>query len=82
MKYELYCVKDNLVSFWAPQVEQNRDTAIRNFRRMINEGNGLPNYSPYDFDLYKVGIFDSEKGLVDPCTPIELVATGSGEVMK
>lgn len=82
MIYDLYCVKDNLVSFWPPQCEQNEQTALRNFRRMLSEGSGMPNFAPADFDLYKVGSFDSEKGVVEKLPFLQLVATGSNEVMK
>lgn len=76
MIYPLYAVRDAKTTFWPPQVEINEASAIRNFAQMINSGNGVAAFAPNDFDFYKVGEFDTEKGIVSATLPIELVCSG------
>lgn len=64
MKYPLYCIRDVKVGFLAPQADQSDQSAIRNFSYAVNGNNGIMNFSPKDFDLYKVGEFDSEDGSI------------------
>lgn len=70
MKYPLYCIRDNKVGF-QPQilVEQNNATAIRGFSFAINNPSGMMNYSPSDFELFKIGDFDIDTGKIDVCIP-------------
>lgn len=58
-----------------PQCDTSDQTAIRGFAYSINQGDGLMNYNPKDFDLYKVGEFDSEKGEITGTLP-ELIVNG------
>lgn len=68
MIYPMYSIRDNKVGFMPPTCDQSDQSAIRNFAFAIN-GDGLMNYSPKDFDLFKVGEFDSEKGEIKSCMP-------------
>lgn len=76
MKYPIYCIRDVKVGF-QPQllIEQNDATAVRGFSYAINN-EGLMNYSPKDYELYKVGEFDTEKGKLDSIIP-ENICSGS-----
>ena len=76
MKYPVFSYRDAKVGFGFPVVDQNEVSAIRGFSYAINGRDGLMNFSPSDFDLYKIGEFDTEKGTLDPCTPI-LIVSGS-----
>lgn len=82
MIYPMFSIRDQKVGFLAPTVEQNDESAKRNFSMMINSGNGLPGYAPGDFDFYKVGEFDSEKGVIKRIYPIELVFNGLDVFVK
>lgn len=75
MIYPVYCVRDNKVGF-QPQLllEHSNESAKRGFAYAINN-EGLMNYSPKDFDLYKVGTFDTEKGKIESCVP-EIITQG------
>lgn len=77
MKYPVYCVRDTKVGF-QPQllVEQNDASAVRGFSYAINN-EGLMNYSPSDFELFKLGELDTEKGIFTAVIPSELVVSGS-----
>ena len=70
MKYPLYCIRDIKVGF-QPQilVEQNDATAVRGFSFAVNNPEGLMNYSPADFELFKIGEFEVETGKIIPCVP-------------
>ena len=68
MKYPMYSIRDCKVGFMPPTCDQSDQSAIRNFAYAIN-GEGIMNYSPKDFDLFKVGEFDAEKGTIKSCIP-------------
>lgn len=74
MKQPLYCIRDVKVGFMAPTPDMSDQSAIRNFSYAIN-GDGIMNYSPKDFDLYKVGEFDTDTGQIDSCLP-DLIVNG------
>lgn len=76
MKYPLYSVRDVKQAFWPPQVEQNEAVAVRNFSLMVNT-NSITAFTPSDFDFYKVGEFDSQKGTIEALDVPEFVCSGS-----
>lgn len=69
MKFELYSYRDQLNGFGPIVLESNERTAVRGFSMAINNGNGLMGFSPKDYDLFLVGEFDIEKGIVMPASP-------------
>lgn len=77
MIYPIYCIRDNKAGF-QPQilVEQNDASAVRGFSYAINN-EGLMNYSPSDFELFKLGKIDTEKGIIFSINPPDLVVSGS-----
>lgn len=77
MKYPIYSYRDAKAWFGQPMIDNNDESAIRGFAYAINNATGIMSFSPSDFDLYKIGIFDSEKGTVEPVQPIQLVVSGS-----
>ena len=76
MKAPVFSYRDNKVGFLSPFVDTNEDTAIRGFSFAINSRDGVMGFSPADFDLYKVGVFDSETGCFESMLPV-LVVSGS-----
>lgn len=83
MKYPMYAIRDQKVSFFPPQPATTEQEAVRNFSMMCNQPSGVIGFAPKDFDLYKVGFFDSESGALESITPIEFIVNGSslaGEV--
>lgn len=71
MKYGLYSVRDNKIGFMIPTADISDQSAIRQFGYNINNA-GVMSYEPKDFDLYKVGEFDVEKGELIPNIPEHL----------
>lgn len=75
MKYPIYSYRDLKVGYAPPQCDQSDQAAIRGFSFAINNHDSMMNFSPKDFDLYKVGIFDTETGQIESCTP-DMIASG------
>lgn len=64
-------------AFNQPALSANEETVKRSFYEMLVNGNDpIMKFSPNDFSLYKIGEFDTEKGIVKPCFPIEFIASG------
>lgn len=84
MKYGIYSIRDRKTGFYPPTCDQNDASAVRNFEYAVNK-EGLINYSPQDFDLYKIGYFDVESGHIEIVSPIEMLTTAidvCGEMKK
>lgn len=77
MTYSLYCIRDKYTGFMSPAVDVNDDSAKRNFAFAINNNPGVMNFSPSDYDFYRVGIFDSKTGDIRPVQPIEFICNGN-----
>lgn len=75
MTYPIYSVRDLKGDFYAPRIEQNDDSAIRWFSMTVNTPETLTNFSPADFQLFRIGSFDSEIGLITPLNlPVFLIS--------
>lgn len=79
MKYSMYCVKDLKSTCMTPTIDQNDQTAIRNFKFAMNNTDSIMNFSPKDFCLYRIGCFDNEKGEIVGYDPV-LLARGEDVV--
>lgn len=80
MTHQMYSMKDNLAGvYMQPQLFQNENVALRNFTEIIN-GTGVFKNNPGDFELWKIGTFDDQEGIVIPAP--EKIATGLSVVRK
>lgn len=77
MIYPIFSYRDTKVGFLTPQCDQSEASAIRGFSFAINSKDGIMNFSPKDFDLFKVGEFNTETGEIVSCMP-KLIASGTG----
>lgn len=75
MTYGLYCIRDKYTTFMAPALDQNDESAKRGFGFAINNNQEF-SYSPADFDLYKVGEFDTVSGQIVAEVPIKFISNG------
>lgn len=67
MKVPFYSIRDKLAGFGYPTVDLNDATAKRNFAVAVNNpGVNSMSFAPGDYDLYKVGFFDTENGSILP----------------
>lgn len=76
MIYGVYAVRDRLAGFAAPYLEQNDPMAMRGFERIILDRQSMPNFKPSDFDLCKLGTFDTDSGVISPSVPVLEVVSG------
>ena len=77
MKYPVYSYRDVKVGFMPPQCDQSDQSAIRGFSYAVNGNNGMMNFAPKDFDLFKVGEFDTDSGELIPCVPVQIASGAS-----
>lgn len=65
MKYGIYSYRDaKAKAFMPPQCDQNDATAIRGFSYAVNN-NDIMNFSPGDYELFKLGEFDVDTGIIN-----------------
>lgn len=76
MTYSMYAIRDKYTVFMAPQLDMSDESAKRNFAYAINNNPGVMNFSPSDYDFYRVGTFDSKTGEIRPVSPIEFICNG------
>lgn len=76
MIYGIYSIKDEKTGFMPVTVDTNDKTAIRNFSFAVNKPDSLLKSNSNDFSLWKLGEFDTDTGMLDPCKS-ELVDAAS-----
>lgn len=72
----LYSIRDLKTGFLPPFTDKNDETAIRGFVYALNKPGTLEYSNIQDYDLFKVGQFDSETGYLEPITP-DLIYSGA-----
>lgn len=80
MNYGLYSIHDSLIGFSAPIMDIGDEQAIRGFRKSLVEGAedlAKQGVQIYQLSLYKLGVFDTESGLVEPNIPPQFLVMGS-----
>lgn len=81
MIYIVTSVRDIRAQVFMPPVcETSEATAIRNFAYGINNS-GIMNFAPKDFDLWKIGKFDTEKGTIEP-EKVPVIITSGMDVIQ
>lgn len=75
MKYPIYAVRDVKVGFNQPMTDLNDNVAKRNFAYAINN-NDMMQFSPKDYDLFKIGDFDTELGTIEALGVPVLICDG------
>ena len=61
MKYGIYSVRDKLSGYMNISLEKGDAIATRSFTTLVNTPDTVLFANPGDYDLYKVGEFDSER---------------------
>ena len=81
MMLNVYSIRDVRSGFLTPTVDQNDYIAARNFANAIMESKGVLFTHASDFQLFRIGEFDSDKGVLIPAQLHELVSDGA-EVLR
>lgn len=63
MKYNIYSVRDVCNGFSVPVCDFNDKSAIRNFRTSLSS---VSDVVRRDYDLFRIGVFNVESGIVLP----------------
>lgn len=80
MTYGIFAIRDLRTGFMNPLVDLGDDSAMRNFAFACAASDSMIGFRPGDFDLYRLGSFDTESGQIVGCLP-ELVCHAT-EVTK
>lgn len=73
MKYGVYSVRDCLNGFGALMCDFNDSTAKRNFKNALS---GHKNATCGDYDLFRIGSFDVDSGVITPEASPVLIMRG------
>lgn len=76
MWYGIYSMRDAKVGFTQVMLEQSDEVAIRNFSYAMRRPDTVYQEFTQDFDLYRLGNFDTETGTFDLCKVPELLISG------
>ena len=80
MKIELYAFRDKYNGFGGIQLYTNEPTAIRDFSQRVNNVPEMV-FAPGDYDLYRIGHYDTETAEIKPCLP-EMIISGASVLKK
>ena len=80
MKKPVYSIRDARIGFMPPIIEENDASAIRGFQNAVINGEGYFARFANEYDLYRVGQFDSEQGQFLNETPVLLCSGASVSV--
>lgn len=80
MKFGVYSIRDVRSGFLTPTIEMSDTVAVRNFSHAVMKGDSLLQSFSSEYDLYKIGDFDTDSGLITPITPIEFLVSADSVV--
>ena len=69
MKFPVYAVRDSLLGFGFPMIRDNDAVASRAFEYDLKVDNSPYAHHPQDFQLYRIGEFDTENGNIKSESP-------------
>lgn len=75
MKLNVYSIRDSKTGFLSPTFEINDAVAMRNFEHAVVNSDSVLFSHARDFDLFKIGTFDSDTGRLMPLElPVNLIS--------
>lgn len=79
MKMQMYAVHDMKAEMYMrPFCADSLAIAVRSFENEVKEPGAPLNKNPEDYNLFKVGEYDSETGVITPCvTPQHVISAMS-----
>lgn len=66
MKYGMYAIKDRKSGFLQPMADLNDACAMRNFQNATMDHKSTFYTHGSDFELYRIGEYDTESGIITP----------------
>ena len=80
MTYDIYSYRDKINGFGMPMIDTNEPSAVRGFHYAVSGKYDLMTFRPSDFDLYRIGKFDAETGVIVPELVPVLICSGESVV--
>lgn len=80
MKTILFAVRDDLDQFGRIFSAPSEAFAIRDFAAAVNNNDNAMSFSPKDFGLFKLGLYDTETGRVES-EPVPVLVRRALEVV-
>lgn len=77
MKCPLYAVRDRKTGFLSPMVDTNDEAAKRNFAFAVQSSQPMFLAFPDDYELYRIGEYDTDSGEVFSVLPTHLCSARS-----
>lgn len=71
MIFGVYSIRDVKSGFLQPTVELNDQVAVRNFAHACVRNDSLFFTHASDYALYKIGVFNSDNGILTPLERVE-----------
>ncbi|ALS03451.1 VP5 [Gokushovirus WZ-2015a] len=81
MKFNVYAIRDVHTGFLSPTFEINDAVAMRNFSHAVQQSESVLFTHASDYSLYRIGVFNSDTGRIDPEDLPVLVCEGC-DVLK
>ncbi len=67
--YEMFAVRDIKTGYLSPTLDQNSESAIRNFEHACMIADSLFFTHAADYSLYRVGTYYPDTGMIEPAIP-------------
>lgn len=80
MEYGIYSIRDSKTGYTSLTLDFNDASAMRNFEHACMQDSSLFFSHAQDYDLYKLGLFDTEVGKIIVKDVPELIVSGSSVV--
>lgn len=64
MRKFIYSLRDLKTGFCDPTLELSDEIALRNFQYALKNQPGIIGFAPQDFQLYCIGEFDTQSGIL------------------
>lgn len=77
MTFGVYSVRDAKSGYIQPTFEINDAVAMRNFEHAAENSDSLLFSHFEDFDLYKIGYFDTDTGSITDLIPHQFICNGA-----
>lgn len=81
MIMNVYSIRDVKAGYLAPSLDINDQTAARGFKYAFSKPDTLQFSNVQDYDLFRIGTFDNETGVMCPCDK-ELIFEGASLLRK
>lgn len=73
----VYAIRDKHTGFMSLTTEQNDNCAMRNFAHAMQNVDSLLYTHPDDFDLFRLGDYDTDSGELNPNYPVKHILAGA-----